>query len=220
MCGRMNITDSVFVQSLLAELGIDIGPLPTRYNIAPTEDVLTVHCDSNGQYVAGWYRWWLVPSWSSGPSNKFAMFNARAETIATSKAYKAPFKNQRCIVLASSFIEWLREEGTKQPYQIQGDDGALLLAGVWDEFNGDLRSCSILTQAASPEFNQIHHRMPLSLTLQQAKLWLARTEDADGLLNSLRGQTVALNAFPVDKGVNNSRNKQATSAQGSSVLLH
>ena len=92
MCGRFNITDSPLVQALLEELGVDIGPLPVRYNIAPTESVLTLY-QIEDQYHAQEMRWWLTPSWSNGPSQKFAMFNARAESIATSRAYRGPFKD-------------------------------------------------------------------------------------------------------------------------------
>lgn len=104
MCGRFNIIDSPLIHTLLGELEIDIGPLPTRYNIAPTEQVLTIYQDDAG-YQAMDMRWWLTPSWSDGPSQKYAMFNARAETIDTSRAYKGPFRHHRAIIPAASFIE-------------------------------------------------------------------------------------------------------------------
>lgn len=206
MCGRMNVTDSPHVRALLAGLGVEIGPIPERNNIAPTENVLAVY-SVDGELKADWLRWWLVPSWSDGPSNKFAMFNARVETVATSRAYRGPFKAQRCVVLATSFIEWQRQQGAKQPYQIEASEDALLLAGVWDDWRGEIQSCSIITQPARDSFADLHHRMPLALTLSEAKIWLSDTESPETMLEALRGACVPLQAVPVASTINNSRDK-------------
>lgn len=81
MCGRFNVTDDPYTQALMKSLGIDIGPLPEpRYNIAPTERVPVVH-ELDGKRALTEMRWWLVPSWSDGPSRKYAMFNAKSETV-------------------------------------------------------------------------------------------------------------------------------------------
>ena len=105
MCARYNIIDSAEVRLLLNLLAIELGLLPDRYNIAPTEPALAIVATDNG-YAAMDMRWWLCPSWSDGPSQQFAMFNARSETIDTSKAYRGPFKHHRAVMPATSFIEW------------------------------------------------------------------------------------------------------------------
>ena len=91
MCGRFNLTDSPAVHALLDDLGVNIGELPTRYNITPTEPVLTIY-EQDGKYLSRNMRWWLVPRWADAPSQKFAMFNARSETIENSRAHKTPYK--------------------------------------------------------------------------------------------------------------------------------
>ena len=207
MCGRLNITDSPEVLTLLKSLGLVWQSAnKSRYNIAPTENVLVIYESEDGLQLEE-MRWWLVPSWSSGPSNKFAMFNARIETVATSKAYKTPFKTKRCVVIASSFVEWHRGESGKQPYLIEAEQQPLLLAGIWDEWQGEIKSCSIITQAARKEFEWLHHRMPLALTEAQLPAWLGETNAPENLLDALRGQCVSLSALEIDNTYNNARNK-------------
>ena len=65
--------------------------IETALNIGPTERVWALK-QSGGVFEALPLRWWLVPSWSNGPQSKFSMFNARAETLQSSKAYAGPFK--------------------------------------------------------------------------------------------------------------------------------
>lgn len=131
MCGRFNVTDSPLTQALLKTLVIDIGPLPEpRYNIAPTECVPVVH-ELDGKRALTQMRWWLVPSWSDGPSQKYAMFNARSETLAKSWAFRGPFKRTRAVIPATSFIEWQKTAGGKQPNLIEQQESALAFAGLW-----------------------------------------------------------------------------------------
>ena len=60
------------------------------------------------------------------------MFNARAETITTSPAFRDAFVRKRCLVPVDSFYEWKREGTVRQPYRIVRRDGRpLALAGLW-----------------------------------------------------------------------------------------
>ena len=109
-------------------------------------------------------RWWLHPAWSPEPPNqKFAMFNARIETVLTSRAYKGPVQYRRGIVPAAGFVEWQKTRDGKQPYYIDSEDGVLRFAAVWECWQDQLWSCSIITQPASEDFAPLHNRMPLSL---------------------------------------------------------
>ncbi|MGI9289176.1 MAG: SOS response-associated peptidase family protein [Pseudomonadales bacterium] len=99
MCGRFNVTDDPYAQTLMRSLGIDIGPLPEpRYNIAPTDRIPVIH-ELDHKRALTQMRWWLVPSWSDGPSQKYAMFNAKSETLAKNRAFRGPFKRSHAIAL-------------------------------------------------------------------------------------------------------------------------
>ena len=224
MCGRYNLTDSPNVHALLDALGIAIGPLPVRYNIAPTEPALTVYRDGDEDKLAvADMRWWLTPSWSDGPSQKYAMFNARSETIATSRAFRGPFKYHRAIVPASSFIEWQRHANGKQAYEIFSPDSALAFAAIWDLWEGDgnyLQSCAIITRAADPGFADIHSRQPVLLDTASQARWLdpaTSPEELQAILNQDRPVSLAIQ--PIEKAIGNARNKAAPIASGEIVEL-
>lgn len=173
-------------------------------------------CDIDGKRVWPPMRWWLHPHWSrEEPNQKFAMFNARAENLATSRAYKGPFQYRRGIVLADSFIEWQRGPDSKAPYVFKTPDGGpLLMAVVWDEWREEFLSCALVTQAADEAFAHYHGRMPLLLDISQARRWLDVKENPRLLLRDLLGHRPPLQALAVDPAINSARNKAAASPVG------
>jgi putative SOS response-associated peptidase YedK len=207
MCGRFNVIDNPELQKLLQELGIDLG-LPSRANIAPTENIFLIRTSGDPGVEV---RWWLTPHWAKQVDQKYSMFNARSETIAHSRAFSEPFKRRRGIVPISSFIEWRAEEGGKQPYLISAPGSALALAAVWDHWEGDgqvIESCALVTTAAAPQFEQIHKRMPVMLVGDERQRWLdcsSEIPQSDPLFApQLKGE---LRAVPISRGVNNARHK-------------
>jgi putative SOS response-associated peptidase YedK len=172
-------------------------------------------------------RWWLTPFWAKEVSTKYSMFNAKSETAAKSPAFKEPYRKRRCVVPISGFYEWCRENNQKVPYYISAeDDNALLLAGLWDKWrnreSGDaLYSFTILTTDAHESMRFVHHRQPVMLSLDEAKLWLDTTVATDEL-EYLFAQRLpmSLEALPVSTHVNNARNKDARVVQAMGNGVH
>jgi len=220
MCGRFNVIDNPELQKLLQELGIDLA-LPSRSNIAPTENILMVR--DPGEAVE--LRWWLTPHWARQVDQKYSMFNARSESLVTSRAFAEPFKRRRGIVPVSSFIEWRAEPGGRQPYLIQAQDAALALAAIWDRWEGDgrvIESCALVTTAAAPEFEQLHKRMPVMLVGDEQQRWLDCEQEIaanDDLFASHLKQTLRIE--PISRGINNARNKELEllSPTGEAILV-
>lgn len=217
MCGRFNVIDSPGLQQLLRDLGIDLK-LPQAANVAPTEPVHLVW-DIAGERQAGPARWWLTPSWAKAVDQKYAMFNARSETLASSRAFRHPFKSQRGVVPMSSFIEWRLEGGVKQPWMISNEQEALAIAALWDVWEGEgepLLSCTLVTTAAAPAFEPWHRRMPVMLSAGEWERWLdcSHAVDRDDPLfrNELK-YPLRLQALP--RSVGNARNKDPSQLQGS-----
>lgn len=216
MCGRFNVIDNPGLRQLLQDLGVDLK-LPTAVNLAPTEPVYLVR-ESGGQRDAEPARWWLTPSWAKAVDQKYAMFNARSETLGSSRAFRHPFSCQRGIVPMSSFIEWRQQGAVKQPWLITSEQEALAVAALWDVWEGGdepLLSCTLVTTAAAPAFEPWHRRMPLLLGPDEYDRWLdcSHTIDpADSLFRPALKLTLRLQALP--RAIGNARNKDPGLLEG------
>lgn len=212
MCGRLYIHPSDSATRGLAELGITEA-LPVRHNVVPTESipVVTQELETTRAKLVP-MRWWLHPSWATDPpssSSRYKTFNARIEKVLSSSMYRVPIRNQRGIVPAAAFVEWQERDDKKIPYYVTSPTGALWLAAIWDVWQLEVWSCTIITQPANEDFSWLHDRMPLSLTLDQAKWWLHPHSDPKELIGSLKGQSVPLQTREAPPEINNGRNKIA-----------
>jgi len=224
MCGRFNVIDSPGLQQLLRDLGIDLQ-LPTRANIAPTEAVPLTRRDAGGVMHLDPARWWLTPSWAPAVDQKYSMFNARSETLSSSRAFRVPFQRQRGIVPMSSFIEWRVEEGVKRPWLVDHPGGAFAAAALWDVWHGDgdeLLSCTIITTDAAPAFRPWHRRMPLFLAADETDRWLDNTRPVaadDPLFRPALKCDWEL--VPLSRAVGNARNKapELMAGEGETLVL-
>jgi putative SOS response-associated peptidase YedK len=221
MCGRFNVTDTPGLQQLLKDLGIDLQ-LPQRNNIAPTESI-SLLLERDGARVVNDARWWLTPSWAPSVDQKYAMFNARSEGLARSRAFSHPFKSQRGVVFMSSFVEWRSEAGVKQPWLISNEQEALAVAALWDIWDkGDepLLSCTLVTTAAAPEFCPWHSRMPVILDTPEIARWLdnsRRIAPEDDIFRSELKQPLRLQSLP--RAMSNARNKDPELMRGEGEII-
>ena len=63
-----------------------------------------------GNLEAVTMRWWLTPYWSKEMSTRYSMFNAKAETLGDSTAFKEPLVRRRCVVPMAGFYEWAKQD--------------------------------------------------------------------------------------------------------------
>lgn len=219
MCGRFNVTSDPLSQLLLEMVGLTHTG-PDNFNLAPTESVWVLRAgpDSEPQLVP--MRWWLTPFWAKEVSTKYSMFNAKSETAHKSAAFKAPYQKRRCVVPISGFYEWCRQNNQKLPYFItpQEDDG-MLLAGLWDawhnkEADEEMLSFTVLTTQANDALQFVHHRQPVMLSIDEARLWLdmaTPTSELEYLFASTL--PISLDVIPVSTHVNNARHKDERCVQ-------
>ena len=181
MCGRYKLTVPFREIVRLYNLTNSVN-LPSRYNIAPTQDVLAVTYDGETKQRRGeMMRWGLVPRWAKDVKIGYHLINAKAETVAEKPAYREAFKTRRCIIPADAFYEWQETgQSLKQPYAIVMKDRSVFgFAGLWetwtDKANGEvIRSCTIITTKPNKLCAPIHNRMPVILDPANNVRWLDR----------------------------------------------
>lgn len=208
MCGRFTLTSTP--EELARRFGLSEPPVCSpRYNVAPGQDVLAVRVDREGARHATALRWGLVPSWADDPAAGARMINARAETAPELPAFRAAFRERRCIVPANGFYEWADRGGFRHPYWIGPVDGGPLgIAGLWERWRSPagewLESCALLTTAANARVAELHDRMPAILFPGDYAAWLdPRAADAASLAKLLQPLGPgALDFHPVGTRVN------------------
>ena len=124
-----------------------------------------------------------MPAWSDEPRTAYSTINARAETVAEKPAYRAAFRQRRCLIATDGFYEWHPQaDGHKQPYFIRlADERPFAFAGIWEHWERDgqrLESCSIIVTVANTLMQPIHERMPVILVPENYAAWLG-PEPAD-----------------------------------------
>jgi putative SOS response-associated peptidase YedK len=189
-------------------------PITARFNVAPTDQVPIVRVSHRRELrILHTARWGLVPSWSTDPRTGARMINARAETVATSRAFAPSFARRRCLVPADGWFEWVKPvgKGAKQAYYLTpADGGGLAFAGlwsVWGEGDDKLLTCSIVTTAARSTLTAVHDRMPLLMPPDRWDAWLGDGAEAEVLLTPPSDDYLAgLELRPVGAAVGNVRN--------------
>ncbi len=195
-----------------------------RFNVAPGDDVPAVigHGDAAPPAAATGpgpgregtlLRWGLVPFWASDPDEiDVKTINARAETLAQRPAFRDAFERRRCLILADGFYEWSGDV----PHWITREAGEpFAFAGLWASWRPKgasrevepLRSCAIVTTAATGAVRRLHDRMPVILRgAQEESLWIDPAT-APGELHDLcrADRAPALEFRPVSTVVNDAR---------------
>lgn len=217
MCGRFTqerpaseLAEIFAAEPLADELG-------ARYNVAPTDEAFVVVQREDRRAITA-YRWGLVPHWATDAKSASRMFNARAETITASPAFREAFRRRRCIVPVDSFYEWKREGTVRQPYRVSRVDGRpLALAGLWAGWR-DLetkevrRTFTIVTTTPNEAMADLHDRMPVVLDDTLWDRWLidgraddTHVDEGELLAMLLPTDTAALRIYPVNRYVNDVR---------------
>ena len=149
--------------------GPDGARLRPRYNLAPSQPVLTVVASRGGR-LACWKAWGLVPPWAGVGSAASGFFNARSETAERKPAFRATWKRHRCLVVADGFYEWTPRRRGHRAFHFRPAKAPLLgLAGLHEPESG---SCTVLTTRANPDLDTIHDRMPVILAPADFDTWL------------------------------------------------
>jgi putative SOS response-associated peptidase YedK len=213
MCGRFT------QQRPTAELAalFDAEPLVEdpggHFNLAPTDPAAVV-VERRERRALTSYAWGLIQPWAKDARVAARQINARAETVATSGAFRDSFLRRRCIVPVDGFYEWQSDGSARRPYLIRRIDQApMALAGLWSGWRDPAtdtvrRTFTIVTTTPNDRIAPLHDRMPVILDPADWSLWLDPTLDDIGELHGLLRPAPAepLEILAVSTLVNNVRN--------------
>ena len=209
MCGRFSLINAE-ANKLKKRFKVKKTPkgLKPRYNIAPGQSVAVIS-NKNPEEITE-MRWGLVPHWAKEINTRYSMINARAESILEKPAYREPFRDKRCLIIADSFYEWKKTASGKVPYRIKLKDNELFaFAGIWDMWDKDgeeLYSCSIITTGPNELMSGIHERMPVILRRENEERYISGETGAETAIKLMLPYENGMEAVEISKLVNSPAN--------------
>lgn len=220
MCGRFALdrgaAEAAEVFGVSAE-GLEDHPVLSRprYNICPTQTVLTLRADGEGGREAAPMRWGFLPHWYRTPTDGPLIINARAETIAEKPAFRAACRERRCLVPASGFYEWRSgDPKPKTPFYFHATGSDLFaFGGIWQRWEAEghdpVDTVAIVSCDANDTMRPIHHRHPVVIEPESYGLWLG--EEGKGAARLMRAVPDGFFAMhEVDRTVNSARSDGAS----------
>jgi putative SOS response-associated peptidase YedK len=222
MCGRfilINTLEQIEKRFGLPAQRIEIIP---NYNIGAGQLSPVITDDNPNQIQL--FKFGLTPFWAK---QEMFLFNARCEGdrnkaddpaykggkgIIEKPAFRKSIRTQRCLVIASAFIEGPKGIGLAKPYVVYLRDhqSPFAFAGIWDTWKNQeseeiLQSFSIITTTANSLLQKIgHYRMPVILSHHEERKWLkqdAGLAEITVLLNKYDSEL--MNAYPIDPKLKN-----------------
>lgn len=224
IAAQFNVTALAILSDRLSDLASPIVPIALgsqlaldsitpNFNVAPTHKIPAVLAMADQNILAN-FSWGLVPSWAKDPAIGSRMINARSESVAEKPSFRSALKNRRCIVPADGWYEWQTLAGKKHPHYFSAVDDSLLgFAGIYESWKDPtgttLWTVSILTQQASPEFLQIHDRMPVLVAPELTQTWLSSLYQPLAQILEASAQSAQIQHWEVSSAVGNVRNNSA-----------
>ena len=142
------------------------------------------------------FKWGLIPHWvkTKTDADKLSAqtLNARSETVFEKPSFRSYISNNRCLIPADGFFEWMDCNKKKYPHFIQVKNHELFcFAGIYsswvDKETGELiYSFSILTTDANPMLEKIHNlkkRMPVIVHPSLYHKWLSPDLTKDAIVS-------------------------------------
>jgi putative SOS response-associated peptidase YedK len=227
MCGRYTNTAGVEELNERFKLPFPGEAGTRRFNIAPTEEVLSIVAP-RGEREARLLRWGLIPPWATDLKGAYKMINARVETVTSKAAYRGLIEkgSRRALQIADGYYEWLKPEKRsepRQPFLFRVDGGVpFAFAALWTPAKVDgewVESVALLTCDSAPNrvAAAIHDRMPVILADPDAQdAWLDRSLGAQEALQLCGTLPAArMSASPANPALN----KADPALEGPDLLL-
>ena len=181
MCGRFELNTKFDKLPKVLKQDYPIG-LDKKYEtqnlIRPTDPVLVIK--NEGKMKTTFMSWGFIPPWAKDPFDKKRSrpFNARSETLEEKKLFSGSWKNKRCLIPASGFLE--------KKYRIRKENyETFWLGGIWSKWSSpdgaEIESCCILTTEPNNLIKPFHDRMPVVVPNGYEEQWTENIKDPNEL---------------------------------------
>jgi putative SOS response-associated peptidase YedK len=200
MCGRFNLSSPKEIVERFGFIDWSEKRIEPRFNIAPSQEILTIVQLPLEQPSLQTAVWGLRPFWLQ--AGRPPPINARAESLGSSAMFR---EAQRCLIPATGFYEWRNG----QPMHIRLRSGeAFAFAGVWLPSTQHAASptAAIVTTRPNELMATIHTRMPAILRPEDERRWLDPDTDAREIA-AHAVEASEMEAYPVGRQVNSWENE-------------
>lgn len=182
MCGRYYIAEEDQAEELKQIIDMinrkHNGEVKTAGEVFPSETVPVI-ATSRTQKITPFAMEW---GYSTSDGNR--LINARSETASQKPTFRDGMLQRRCIIPASWYFEWNKNERGKPKYAIGAENkNVIYMAGIY-RFEHDKPVFSILTRDPAESIQFIHHRMPVILPREAVRDWLNTSYRAEEVLQS------------------------------------
>ena len=182
MCGRYYIAEDDQAEELKQIIDMinrkHNGEVKTAGEVFPSETVPVI-ATSRTQKITPFAMEW---GYSTSDGNR--LINARSETASQKPTFRDGMLQRRCIIPASWYFEWNKNERGRPKYAIGAENkNVIYMAGIY-RFEHDKPVFSILTRDPAESIQFIHHRMPIILPREAVRDWLNTSYRAEEVLQS------------------------------------
>ena len=182
MCGRYYIAEEDQAEELKQIIDMinrkHNGEVKTAGEVFPSETVPVI-ATSRTQKITPFAMEW---GYSTSDGNR--LINARSETASQKPTFRDGMLQRRCIIPASWYFEWNKNERGRPKYAIGAENKNVIYMARIYRFEHDKPVFSILTRDPAESIQFIHHRMPVILPREAVRDWLNTSYRAEEVLQS------------------------------------
>ena len=208
MCGRfLNLNKSNFIKKIF-DISRSINQEIISYNLSPSQ-IIQIITNHNNNIKLEKSKWGYSFIDKKINSEKI-IINSRLETIREKLLFKDSFQKRKCIIPANGYYEWSINQNIKIPYLIHLPKlEPIFFAGIWkfiDFKKSSNKIFSIITKSSNSYISNIHNRMPVIFSKNEALSFL--DHDNNNFLNINFTSEVEdyLEYYKLNKFVNNPNN--------------
>ncbi|MGI6190602.1 MAG: SOS response-associated peptidase [Eubacterium sp.] len=181
MCGRYYVNQGIIggmeadfpeIRGALSQLCADqFG----NADIVPGMSVPVLY-DSGGRTVCDLMSWGFPDSHEKGS----LIINARSETLDKKPMFREALQHHRCIAPAAGFYEWTKE---KEQVRYTWEAAPVIYLGAVFRMIQNVLRFVVITREANSSVRDVHGRMPLLFSRQDAFRWIEEGQNYSGLLD-------------------------------------